>query len=1180
MNLSQPENTNGRVNLGHRSHHFLCPNLLNIQLDSYDWLVNKQLNKISGIEELFQEFFPVSLIGKQKRQLKIIYDKYRLSSPICSISDAKKYELNYEARLYASFKLVDGKTGEVLDTAEVFLTNLPIMTKKGNFIINGSEKVIISQILRSPAPFFSTSIDKKLGIDNYDVTLIPLRGTWLSFLLNKQNNCHLKIDRSRKINMNMFLRALGLPVNLIQSWYANTDLPITDEEPEFEVNPDEAMYNIFHKIRPGDPFSIKQAVQYVHWLLFDQKRCTLSNAGRYKVNTKLTLMGRILDLKLAEDIVDHNKKVVLAKNTIIDLKNLRKFEEALEKGYLTQEINLTMYNNQQPVVEKFKYNAIKVFTHDKKEITLLGIDENEKSPQLSPVDIFVTLNYLLHLRNEIGQVDDIDDLSNRHVLTAGKLIQKQMRLGFVNLEKTIKERLSTAETFANKLKTFIPYLTISNILKTFFNTSQLTQFMDQTNPLSELSNKRRLTVLGPGGLSQNRASLEARDVHNSYYGRICPVKTSEGPKIGLTSHLACFARVNEHGFLQSPYYKVNKGVVSDEFIYLSADIERNYVIAQASSRLDKKNKIISDQVICRHKGNNIVVSRKDVHLMDVSPKQIVSASAACIPFLEYNDAARNLMGCNMHTQALPLITSEAPLVGTGFEEYVAKYSGLSIVSKKDGTVISVDAREIIVETDDTKRKLHYKLDNFQSSNQGTQLHHKPIVELGQKIKAGDVIADGSGIDNGELALGKNLLTAYMSSKGHNFEDAFIISERLVKEDIFTSLHVTEFVVEFRKTRLGDEEMTRDIPNVSEHAKRFLDENGLVIVGSEVQAGDVLVGKVTPKQQTATLSAEDNLLKAIFGKKSYNVQNSSLKVPNGKHGVVLSVDVFDCRRNDNFSIGVSKIAKVKVIQKRKIKGGDKISGRFGNKGVIAKILPQEDMPHLANGTAIDIIFNPLSVPPRMNPGQLLSMHLGLAAQKQGVKYAVPIFEGLKGDVPLESILDEAGIENYGQVDVYDGETGEKYKNPVTVGVSYILKLSHMVDDKMHARCTGPYSLITQQPLGGKAQNGGQRFGEMEVWAIEAYGAANLLREMLTLKSDDVVGRVETYNNIINGKKIPEPQIPESFLVFKKELNALNLKITYDEEEIDDKSSSDNDDEADYPPQPDPSDLDDDIMKGGN
>ena len=1150
MNLVSKKNNTERISFGYRSHHFACPNLLDIQLDSFEWLVSKKPAE-SGLYSLFNEFFPITSTDKQKRQLKIVFKSFRLTPPVCSIADAKKYEVNYEARLFATFQLVDVKTDEVLDDAEVFITALPLIINKGNFIINGGEKVIVSQIVRSPAPFFSETYDSKIGYNDYKATIIPLRGAWLEFDIVKNNKSFLRIDRSRKIDILTFLKGLDLPNELIKDWYQNTVLPVNEDMPEFKISRPEALFEVFHKIRPGDPFSVQQAIQYIYWLLFDIKRSNLSRAGRYKINNKLALQARVYGLKLAENVIDDKDNVILKTNTTLSGENYKKFCQALADGHLDKDVILHTEELNQTVKVKHPYQTVKVFNEEKKVCTLIGVHPSSNLPVQNCIDIFATLNYLLHLKNGIGVSDDIDDLSNRRIRTAGELIQNQLRIGLSRVEKSICERLSVAETLSNSLKKIIPYLPVANALKEFFNTSQLCQYMDQVNPVSELSHKRRITALGPGGLTRDRANIDVRDVHNSYYGRICPIETPEGPNIGLINNLCCYARINEYGFIETPYFKVKNGIVSSEFEYLSAAEESKYVITQANSKLDKKNRILEDQVICRINSQNVLADSKDVDFMDVSPKQIVSVAAATIPFLEHNDSSRALMGCNMCRQAVPLLQSEAPLIGTGFEKSVAKYSGLSVVTRRDGEVCFVDAKEIVIQEKDSKRKMHYPLTNFEPSNQGSPLHQTPIVKLGDQVKAGDVIADGSGIKNGEVSLGKNLLVAFNVQKGFNYEDAFVVSERLVKEDVYTSLHIEEHTLEFRKTRLGNEEMTRDIPNVSETAKRFLDDDGLIIPGSEVKAGDVLVGKITPKGTNMTLSAEDRLLQAIFGKKSYSVQNNSLRVPNGGDGVVLDVHVFEAKKSkDSLAAGVIKIAKVYIIQKRKIQEGDKMSGRHGNKGVIAKVLPVEDMPFMDDGTPVDIVLNPLSVPPRMNIGQILELHLGLIAKQLGIKVAVPIFEGL-GSSSIEELMKQAKIENYGRFVLTDGITGKKFNAPVTVGIMYVMKLSHMVDDKLHARCTGPYSLVTQQPLGGKAQNGGQRFGEMEGWSIMAYGAANFLREMLTIKSDDIQGRLDTYTNIVEGGDIPEPGIPESFLVILKELKALYFNTTYDEATINDE-----------------------------
>ncbi|WP_338969958.1 DNA-directed RNA polymerase subunit beta [Spiroplasma endosymbiont of Labia minor] len=1037
---------------------------------------------------------------------------------------------------------------DIFKVGEVFFGEFPLMTDRGTFIINGSEKVVVSQLVRSPGSYFKRELNRKNGEMNYFADIIPSRGTWLEFetdikrqLDSKTSSAlYVKIDKSRKATATSLLQSFGMTKENVLNIFDSTPVikttydhdVLTDND---HINFENQVQEIYKKIRQGETATTDGASKYIYGLLFDQRKYDLTKAGRFKLQQKLAVKNRLLDTVLAEDLKSVSGKILFTKGTEITKKNLHEIGRALEEGAMVEEITFSQY-----IKSGNKIQKVRVYkNNDSKEesIPIIGVYGESKDEFLNVPDIIATISYCLNYMDGIGEEDDIDHLGNRRVRTVGELLQNQFRIGMMRIEKNVKEKISSSNPYKIKPWSIVNNKPLTAIIGEFFNLSQLSQFMDQTNPLAELTNKRRLTALGPGGLSRERAGLEVRDVHPSHYGRICPIETPEGPNIGLISNLSTFARINEFGFIESPYRKVIDGVVKDNVIdYLTADQERDYTIAQASVSLDAKGKIKDDMVIARYRGDDLMTSPLDVDYIDVSPKQIVSIAASCIPFLENDDANRALMGANMQRQAVPLINPESPLVGTGVEFEAARDSGAAVVALQSGIVKYVDSKQIKVEGSDGTRS--YFLADFKRSNSGTSITHSPCVKLGDQVDKGQIIADGPSMEQGELALGQNIVVAFTTYNGYNYEDAVIVSERVVMEDRFTSIHIDEYTIERRQTKQGQEEITREIPNVAEAAKKNLDMDGIVRIGAEVKVGDILVGKITPKGQTQ-LSPEDRLLHAIFGEKSRNVKDNSLRVPNGGDGIVQSIKRFTT--NDfELPADIKEIIKICIVQKRKIQEGDKMSGRHGNKGVISKILPVADMPHLEDGTPVDILLNPQGVPSRMNIGQVLEIHLGMAAKRLGIKVSTPVFEGLSEE-ELNEIMTEAGMTDFGKVTLIDGRTGEKFDKPIAVGVMYMLKLSHMVDDKLHARNVGPYSLITQQPLGGKAQNGGQRFGEMEVWALEAYGAAHTLREILTIKSDDIKGRIKTYEAIVRNKQLPQPGIPESFNVLTKEIMGLGFDM---------------------------------------
>jgi len=1105
-------------------------NLLEIQKKSYDWFINE------GIKEVFDDIFPVeSFTGN----LSLEFGEYSFDEPRYSIKGCKERYATYACPLKVEARLFNHETGEVKEQ-EIFLGDMPIMTESGTFIINGAERVIVSQLVRSPSVYFGREIDKKNGKSIITSQIIPTRGTWLEYETDARDNIYVRIDRTRKVPITTLLRALGLSndEDIISLFGENVYLEKTIEK-DANKNTDESLIDIHSKLRPGEPSTLDSAKNQLISRFFDAFRYDLAKVGRYKFNKKLNVADRLLNAKLAEDIIVDGK-VVIAKDTIIDYKVLEELIPILNNGYGVKEVaineELDKYN---------KVQIIKIYSKNNPEqiINVVGNDQTIEEKRLTISDVYASVSYYLNLLEGIGSFDEIDHLSNRRVRQVGELLQNQFRIGITRIERVIRDRMSTQEIGEVTPKSLINIRPLTAAMKEFFGSSQLSQFMDQTNPVAELANKRRLSSLGPGGLSRDRAGMDVRDVNPSHYGRLCPIESPEGPNIGLITALASFARIDDYGFIMTPYRKVENGKLLDEIVYMTADEELEHFISQAAIKINEDGVIEEKSIPVRHRGENLMVAPSKVDFIDVSPQQVVSITTSCIPFLEHDDGKRALMGANMQRQAIPLLKSEAPLVGTGVEAIAARDSGAVIIAKADGIVDYVDSKKIVVKTmggSDT-----YYLNGFERSNNGTCYHQIPIVRVGDKVTKDMVIADGPSTDKGEMALGKNVVVAFMNYNGYNYEDAVILNERLVRDDVYTSIHIEDYQIECRDTKLGPEEFTRDIPNVGEEARKNLDDNGIIRIGTEVKDDDILVGKVTPKGM-AELTSEEKLLHAIFGEKTREVRDTSLRVPHGGGGIVHDVKIFTKEDSDELPAGVSKIVRVYIAQKRKISVGDKMAGRHGNKGVISLVLPSEDMPYLSDGTPVDILLNPLGVPSRMNLGQILEMHLGMAAKELNIHVATPVFAGANHDEIIDS-LKEAGMSEDGKAVLYDGRTGEPFHNRISVGVMYMIKLHHMVDDKLHARSTGPYSLVTQQPLGGKAQFGGQRFGEMEVWALYAYGAANILQEMMTIKSDDVVGRVKVYEALVKGNPIPKSGVPESFRVLIKEFQALGLDITVLNEE---------------------------------
>ena len=1129
------------------------PNLIEIQTASYYWFLEE------GLKEMFHDISPIEDFTGN---LSLEFVDYSLGEPKYPVDESKDRDVTYNAPLRVKVRLINNETGEVKEQ-EVFMGDFPLMTDTGTFIINGAERVIVSQLVRSPSVYYNEKIDKN-GKRGITATVIPNRGAWMELETDAKDVVHVRIDRTRKLPVTVLLRALGFSTDqeIIDLLGENQYLKNTLEKDSTETS-EKALLEIYERLRPGEPPTVENAKGLLVSRFFDPKRYDLAHVGRYKMNKKLDIKNRLFNQVLAEPIVDPETGEVLAdRGDRLERKLLNKIIPYLEseEDMLGEEvIELTEALDEEPI----RIQSIKIMDptdpEGEREITVIGNGRVDTSVKhITVADILSSISYFFNLLHHVGNTDDIDHLGNRRLRSVGELLQNQFRIGLSRMERVVRERMSIQDTSSITPQQLINIRPVIASIKEFFGSSQLSQFMDQTNPLAELTHKRRLSALGPGGLTRERAGMEVRDVHYSHYGRMCPIETPEGPNIGLINSLSSYAKVNKFGFIETPYRRVDSetGKVTEYIDYLTADEEDHYVVAQANAPLTEDGTFENEEVIARFRGENTIVPREQIDYMDVSPKQVVSPATACIPFLENDDSNRALMGANMQRQAVPLLKPEAPTVGTGMEYVSGKDSGAAIICHHEGIVERVEAKEVIVRRinvvdgkdvkGDTDR---YRLQKYIRSNQGTCYNQRPIVSEGDRVAKGEVLADGPSMEDGELALGRNVLVGFMTWEGYNYEDAIIMSENLVKEDTYTSIHIEEYESESRDTKLGPEEITRDIPNVGEDALKNLNEQGIIRVGAEVTDGDILVGKVTPKGVTE-LSAEERLLHAIFGEKAREVRDTSLRVPHGAGGIVLDVKIFNREDGDELSPGVNQLVRVYIVQKRKISEGDKMAGRHGNKGVISKILPQEDMPFMPDGTPIDIMLNPLGVPSRMNIGQVFELHLGMAARELGIHVATPVFDGATEEDVWET-LEEAGMPRDAKTILYDGRTGEPFDNRVSVGVSYMIKLSHMVDDKLHARSTGPYSLVTQQLLGGKAQFGGQRFGEMEVWALEAYGASYTLQEILTVKSDDIVGRVQTYEAIVKGDNVPEPGVPESFKVLIKELQSLGMDVKMlaaDESEI--------------------------------
>ena len=1131
------------------------PNLIEIQTDSYKWFLDE------GLKVMFEDISP---IVDHSENLELHFVDYEFKEAKYSLEEARSHDANYSKPIYVTLRLFNKETGEVKEQ-EVFFGDFPIMTEMGTFIINGAERVIVSQLVRSPGVYFHDRMDKK-GRHSYTSTVIPNRGAWLEFESDAKGIAYVRIDRTRKIPLTVLMRALGFGSDdEIYDIFGQSELLDLTIEKDVHKNiqdsrTEEALKDIYERLRPGEPKTAESSRNLLVARFFDPRRYDLAPVGRYKINKKLHLKNRLVGLTLAETLVNpETGEVLFEEGTILDQERVQALIPHLEAGLN----KVTLYPSEDSVVaQPIDLQIIKVYSPKNPEqvINLIGNGNIEKIKCLTPADIIASMNYYLYLDQGIGVTDDIDHLANRRIRSVGELLQNQFRIGLSRMERVVRERMSLQDVATITPQQLINIRPVVAAIKEFFGSSQLSQFMDQVNPLGELTHKRRLSALGPGGLTRDRAGYEVRDVHYSHYGRMCPIETPEGPNIGLINSLSSYAKINKYGFIETPYRKVDKSVtphrVTTEIDYLAADEEDLYVVAQANSKLNEDGTFAKDLVMARFRSQNIEVNVDQVDYMDVSPKQVVAVATASIPFLENDDSNRALMGANMQRQAVPLINPQSPLIGTGMEYKAAHDSGAALLCKRAGEVVYVDANKVRVRTPEGEVD-EYRLTKFARSNAGTCYNQRPIVELGDQVDALEILADGPSMQNGEMALGQNPLVAFMTWEGYNYEDAVIMSERLVKDDVYTSIHIEEYESESRDTKLGPEEITREIPNVSEDALKYLDKDGIICIGAEVKDGDILVGKVTPKGVTE-LSAEERLLHAIFGEKAREVRDTSLRVPHGGGGIVHDVKIFTREAGDELAPGVNKLVRVYIVQKRKINEGDKMAGRHGNKGVVSLIMPEEDMPFLPDGTPVDIMLNPLGVPSRMNIGQVLELHLGMAAREMGIKIATPVFDGASEE-DVWATVKEAGLEADAKTILYDGRTGEPFDRKVSVGVMYMIKLAHMVDDKLHARSTGPYSLVTQQPLGGKAQFGGQRFGEMEVWALEAYGAAYTLQEILTYKSDDVVGRVKTYEAIVKGQPIPRPGVPESFRVLVKELQALGLDLKVLDEHNQEIELRDDDDE---------------------
>ncbi len=1135
------------------------PNLIEIQTNSYNWFLDE------GLRDMFDDIMPIEDF---QGNLSLEFVDYQLLEPKYTVDEAREHDANFSAPLHVTLRLTNHETGEI-KSQDVFFGDFPLMTAQGTFIINGAERVIVSQLVRSPGVYFNEDTDKN-GRTVFGATVIPNRGAWLEFETDAKNISYVRIDRTRKIPMTELVRALGFGSDdeILDILGDNESLSNTLEK-DIHKNTDdsrveESLKDIYERLRPGEPKTADSSRSLLTARFFDPKRYDMAPVGRYKTNKKLSLKTRLLGLTLAETLADPDTGEVIAqKGTVVDKDVMKTLAPFLDQDDFKM---VTFQPSDEAVVtEPLKLQIIKVQSPDdpEQEVPVIGNGNIDiKLKHIRPADIIASMNYFFDLQIGIGNTDDIDHLGNRRIRSVGELLQNQFRIGLSRMERVVRERMSIQDAATVTPQQLINIRPVVASIKEFFGSSQLSQFMDQTNPLGELTHKRRLSALGPGGLTRDRAGYEVRDVHYTHYGRMCPIETPEGPNIGLINSLSSYARVNKYGFIETPYRRVSwdTHMVTDKIDYLTADEEDNYVVAQANTPLNDDGSFATDTIMARDEDNNIETSADKIDYMDVSPKQVVAVATACIPFLENDDSNRALMGANMQRQAVPLLDPHAPLVGTGIEYKAAHDSGVALISQHEGTVEYVDAREIRVRRDDDALDT-YKLMKFRRSNGGKNYNQRPIVKVGDRVDNDEILADGPSMENGELALGQNPLVAFMTWQGYNFEDAIGINERLVRDDVYTSIHIEEYESEARDTKLGPEEMTREIPNVGEDALKNLDEDGIIRVGAEVQDGDILVGKVTPKGVTE-LSAEERLLHAIFGEKAREVRDTSLKVPHGGGGIIQDVKIFTRENGDELSPGVNMMVRVYIAQKRKIQVGDKMSGRHGNKGTVSVVIPQEDMPYMPDGTPIDIMLSPMGVPSRMNIGQVLELHLGMAARKLGIHVATPVFDGAQ-DTDIADALKEAGMAADAKTVLYDGRTGEPFDKRVAVGVMNYLKLAHMVDDKMHARSIGPYSLVTQQPLGGKAQFGGQRFGEMEVWALEAYGAAYTLQEILTYKSDDVVGRVKTYEAIVKGDPIPKPGVPESFRVLVKELQSLGLDMKVlngNNEEIELRDMDDDDDDV--------------------
>ena len=1146
------------------------PNLIQVQKDSYNWFIEE------GLGEVLKDISPI--VDYSGNLVLEFLDYHMEEKTKYSIEEAKERDATYTSRLHVKVRLINKETGEIKEQ-EIFLGEFPLMTDSATFIINGAERVIVSQLVRSPSCYYASDFDKT-GKKIYTSTVMPIRGAWLEYETDSNDIFYVRVDRTRKLPVTSLLRSIGIITDdqILELFGNDPKIKATLDKDPVKTQA-EALIEIYKKLRPGELPTADAARNLFNGLFFDNRRYDLAKVGRYKFNKKLRLATRIAGQVAYEDIVDpQTGEVLVEKGNVISEEVA---EEIQNSGINIVDVNV---NNAKVRIigngvvnihkvlpnvnlsdlhfkEDVNYNVLKSIIDTTPEEKLHDVLK-ERYKELVPLtitteDMIASISYLLNLDYGVGQIDDIDHLGNRRIRCVGELLQNQFRIGLTRLERVVRERMTIQDLDAVTPQTLINTKPITSSIREFFGSSQLSQFMDQTNPLSELTHKRRISALGPGGLSRERAGFEVRDIHYTHYGRLCPVESPEGPNIGLISALSSFAMIDEYGFVETPYRKVDKetGKLTDIVEYMPADEEDKYIIAQASEPIDKDGKFVNKVIKVRHREEITEVPASKVDYVDVSPKQLVSVAAAMIPFLEHDDVKRSLMGSNMQRQAVPLLIPEAPIVGTGMEYKAARDSEITVTAKNDGVIEKVTADEIIVRN--KKNELDtYKLRKFKRTNGGTCINQRPVVQRGEIVKAGDILADGPSTQNGEMALGRNVLIAFSTWEGYNYEDAVLISERLVKEDVYTSIHIEEYDCECRDTKLGPEEITRDIPNVGDDVLKDLDENGIIRIGAEVRPGDILVGKVTPKGETE-LTAEERLLRAIFGEKSREVRDTSLRVPHGEAGTIVDIKVFTRENSEELAPGVNQVIRCYIATKRKISVGDKMAGRHGNKGVISRILPEEDMPFLPDGTPVDIVLNPMGIPSRMNLGQVLEVHLGMAARALGWKVATPVFDGAK-DYEIEQLLEEAGLRKDGKTDLYDGRTGEKFIKPITVGVMYMMKLHHLVDDKIHARSTGPYSLVTQQPLGGKAQFGGQRFGEMEVWALEAYGAAYSLQEMLTVKSDDVVGRVKTYEAIVKGENIPEPGVPEGFKVLVKELQSLGLDIklyTHDNKEIELKEDID-------------------------